>query len=80
MAKNSNNKAALKKAFKEDNLSANRIGAYYEFVVSYRGYYLDASENAHWAGPWRNDSMAAAMDTFPYAQQGFQTGVRMKQT
>jgi hypothetical protein len=78
--KNSNNKTALIKAFRDGSLPPKKIGFFYELIVKYRGYYINNKNRAVWAGPWRNDNMAAAMDTFPYAQQGFETGVRMKQS
>ena len=78
MAKNKT-KAALKKEFKDGLLAASDFGAFYELVVEYRGYYISGGRT-RWAGPWRNDNMAAAMDTYPYAQQGYPTGIRMKQS
>ena len=77
---NQNNKAALKRAFNAGTLSENRLGWYYETVVNYRGYYVDGAGGVRWAGPWRNDNTAAAMDAFPYAKRGFNVGVRMRQS
>lgn len=79
MAKSISKKTLLKDAFNDGSLPPEELGNYYEFVVKYRGYYIDGDENYQWAGPWRNDNLAATIDTMPFAQQGFQTGVRMGQ-
>lgn len=69
----------LKKDFENGVLKVNDLGAFIEALVEYRGYYI-RRRRAHWAGPWRKDQLAAAADVFPYVQQGFQTGIEMKQS
>ena len=71
------NKDALKPNANTAAMALN-LGAFFEESVQYRGYYIE-QRKTQWAGPWRNDQMAAAADVFPYVQQGYQTGIRMKQ-
>lgn len=69
----------LKADFESGTLKVSDLGAFIEALVEYRGYYI-RKKRANWAGPWRKDQLAAAADVFPYVQQGYQTGIEMKQS
>jgi hypothetical protein len=75
-------KQQLKTAFRNNSLTAKDLGEFFEKAIQYRGYYYPTktAPKPKWAGPWRNDQMAAVADTFPYAQLGLKTGIQMKQT
>jgi hypothetical protein len=72
-------KRQLKNNFNSGTLLIKNLGHYYEMVVQYRGYYVKSGQTK-WAGPWRQDQNAAVADTFPYAQQGYDTGIQFRQS
>ncbi len=79
MAKKTKNQ--LKSDFRNNTLGPKDLGSFFELAMEYRGYYYPAkNKRPKWAGPWRTDQMAAVIDTFPYAQQGLDTGIRMNET
>ena len=54
-----------------------RLGDVIEEFHQYKGYYKKGTR-AFDAGPWRNDKAAAEADTYPYALQGLETGIRTR--
>ncbi len=74
-----NEKKNLKKSFRDGTLEPAQLGSFIEMVMQYRGYYIE-NKKTIWAGPWRNDHAAAAADAMQYAQQGYETGIRQRQS
>lgn len=68
----------IRSAFADGTLTIADLGAFFETIIEYRGYYVER-RRTQWAGPWRNDNLAAAADVFPYVQQGLETGISMRQ-
>lgn len=72
------NKASLRKAFNDGTLPPEKLGSFIQFVLKYRGYYVDNGSN-RFPGPWRNDQGAAIADVLPYTKE-YETGILIKQS